>query len=246
MAIMHDWCTIVHMLPGNTVGSLSAQQHAILVGSLLGDGTLRRQGTRTNALFEVNHSVAFREYVDWKYEHFQEYVLTPPHSRRGNGKRVAYRFTTRSLPPFTEYYERFYVNGRKQLPKELKLNPLILAVWFMDDGARSRSALYLNTQQFALHEQRLLQRLLKETFGIESNLNCDRHYRRIRITTASSVIFRKIIDPHILPCFRYKCIYDPVTTDPKGEGLCYEHRPRRRFLPPQNQIKVNDLRSMAG
>src|SRR5256885_899260 len=48
--------------PGNTVGSLSATQHSVLVGSLLGDGTLRIQGRgtrRKNALLEVNHSAQF-------------------------------------------------------------------------------------------------------------------------------------------------------------------------------------------
>ena len=39
------------------MGSLTSTQHAILIGSLLGDGTLRKQGHRTNALFEVNHIV---------------------------------------------------------------------------------------------------------------------------------------------------------------------------------------------
>src|SRR5262249_3992842 len=33
-----------------------------LVGNLLGDGTLRRQGGKRNALLEVNHAWKFREY----------------------------------------------------------------------------------------------------------------------------------------------------------------------------------------
>ena len=48
-------------------------QHAILVGSLLGNGTLRRQDSRMNALFEVNHANKHSDYVDWKYHHFQNY-----------------------------------------------------------------------------------------------------------------------------------------------------------------------------
>ena len=68
------------ILRGNTVGSLTQTQHAILVGSMLGDGTLRRQGNR-QALYEV----------------FRDLVITPPKPRLGNGSRVAYRFTTRRL-----------------------------------------------------------------------------------------------------------------------------------------------------
>ena len=192
------------MLPGNTVGSLNAIQEAILLGSLLGDGTLRRQGTRTHALFEVNHSIASKEYVDWKYAQFKSYVRTPPKARKGRGKRIAYRFTTRSLPVFTQYYERFYGTGKKRIPQDIALNPLSLAVWFMDDGAKSRSAMYLNTQQCNMSEQKHLQKILLTTFGISSTINRDRKYYRLRISTESTKILEAIVRPYILPCFHYK------------------------------------------
>mgnify|MGYP001609436029 CR=1 FL=1 len=207
------------MPSGNTVGSLSPTQHAVLVGSLLGDGTLRRQGTRTNALLEVNHAFASKKYVDWKYKIFQEYVRTPPKHRLGNGKRVAYRFTTRSLPVFTGYYAWFYTKGKKRVPRNLQLDALSLAVWFMDDGAKSRSASYLNTQQFAVEEQQFLVRLLEESFGIESHLNRDKEYWRLRLTVEGTKILYTLVEPYIHEYFRYKLGHDPVTTEPKGEAL---------------------------
>ena len=197
---------------GNTVGSLTTVQHAILVGSLLGDGTLRRQGNRLNALFEVNHTFKHRSYVDWKCQHFQEYVLSPPKARLGKGTRIAYRFTTRSLSQFTDYHNWFYGNGKKYIPLDITLDPLSLAVWFMDDGARCRSAYYLNTQQFSLPEQLFLQELLYKSFGLKSALNRDKHYFRLRISTSSSIVMTKIIEQYIVPCLRYKLLYDPVTT----------------------------------
>ena len=203
---------------GNTVGSLSSTQHAVLVGSLLGDGTLRRQGKRINALLEVNHAWQNKEYVDWKYQVFQSHVLTPPRRRQGNGKRVAYRFTTRSLPVFTNYYRWFYQDRKKAIPSDLSLDPMALAVWFMDDGSKSRSACYLNTQQFSVREQQLLRRVLWNTFGIESDLNRDKQYFRLRITTESTRRLVDLIWPFVLPLFRYKFMTDPVTTDPKGEA----------------------------
>jgi hypothetical protein len=192
-----------------------------LVGSLLGDGTLRRQNStrRINALFEVNHSLEFRDYVDWKWRHFQSFVLTQPKSRKGNGKRVAYRFTTRSLPVFTRYYEWFYPGSRKVIPHDLTIDALALAVWFMDDGCRSRSSWYLNTQQFSKDEQEFLIDLLKTSFSIQATLNRDKEYFRIRISSSSGDQLRAAIDTHIRPCFRYKLTDDPVTTEPKGESI---------------------------
>lgn len=201
------------------MGSLTSIQHAVLVGSLLGDGTLRKQGTRTNALLEVNHSLQSKGYVDWKFMIFQSYVLTPPKRRLGNGNRVAYRFTTQSLPVLTSYHDWFYKDGCKQIPSDLLLNPLILAAWFMDGGSKSRSASYLNTQQFSYQDQILLSGLLKRDFGISSSMNRDKQYFRLRITTESTKRLIDIIQPFVLPYFRYKLTNDPVTTDPKGKAL---------------------------
>lgn len=216
------------------MGSLTSIQHAILVGSLLGDGTLRKQGSRTNALFEVNHAFKSKEYVDWKCQNFQEYVLTPPKSRLGKGVRVAYRFTTRSLPVFTDYYYRYYKDGKKFIPSDLKLDPQSLAVWFMDDGAKSRSAVYLNTQQFKQAEQYFLTGLLFKSFGINSNLNHDKQYWRIRVSTKSTQTLLKIIRPYVLQCFRYKLMDDPVTTDSKEE-IQYLRKARLNNTPTPTQ-----------
>ncbi|HUC95472.1 MAG TPA: LAGLIDADG endonuclease [Candidatus Saccharimonadia bacterium] len=200
------------------MGSLSSVQSAILVGSLLGDGTLRRQGNRKNALFEVNHSHKQKEYVDWKWQHFHKYILTQPKARKSNGFRIAYRFTTQSLPIFTEYYRWFYSNGKgKEIPTNLKLNKLSLAVWFMDDGSMSYSSFYLNTQQFSLSEQEFLIKLLLKTFGLNSALNRDKKYFRLRINNESSKLMKKIIEPYVIPSLRYKLGYDPVTTELKNE-----------------------------
>lgn len=201
----------------DTVGSLTSTQHDVLVGSMLGDGTLRRQGNRKNALLEVNHSIKHHQYVDWKYGHFAQLTKSPPKQRQGRGVRVAYRFTTRSLPEFTEYYLQYYCGGKKVIPTDLKLSPLSLAVWFMDDGARSRSSFYLNTQQFIVVEQQLLQNALLK-LGIRSSLNRDKIYFRIRVASGSAGRMQSMIAPFVLPCLRYKLINDPVTTDSKDES----------------------------
>jgi hypothetical protein len=185
---------------GNTVGSLSEVQREIIVGSLLGDGSMR---CKTNALLEINHSSHQRSYVDWKYRHLAELVRTPPKARRGNGSRIAYRFVTRSLPELTPYFRLFYGSGRKRIP-ELELTPRTLAVWFMDDGCRSRNAVYLNTQQFGEPSQRALLRFLHEQWGIEGSLNRDKSYYRIRVSVEGTKRLRRLIEPYLLPELRYK------------------------------------------
>ncbi len=184
----------------NTVGSLTENQRSLIIGSLLGDGAMR---CKANALLEINHSHDQKEYVDWKYQQLANLVRTPPKLRKGNGTRIAYRFTTLSLPQLTPYYWAFYSEKRKIVPRVV-LTPLTLAVWFMDDGCKSYRALYLNAQQFNLEYQELLISLLKEQWGIQASLNRDKQYHRIRIAVGSVQGFKEVVDPHILPQLAYK------------------------------------------
>jgi hypothetical protein len=185
---------------GNTVGSLSEVQRAIVVGSLLGDGSMR---CKTNALLEINHSVHQRSYVDWKFSHLADLVATPPKMRSSSGRRIAYRFVTRSVPALTPYYRLFYEAGRKRVPN-VELALLTLAVWFMDDGCRSRNAVYLNTQQFAEQSQNVLLGLLQKQWGLDATLNRDKSYQRIRISVDATKRLAKLIEPYLLPELRYK------------------------------------------
>lgn len=184
----------------NTVGSLTEMQRSVIVGCLLGDGAMR---CKTNALLEINHSFAQREYVDWKYHVLANLVATPPKARNGNAGRIAYRFTTRSLPVLTPYFVAFYLGGRKVVPR-LELTSLALATWFMDDGCKSRRSVYLNTQQFDLGSQMRMLDMLLEQWKLDATLNRDKSYHRIRIAVASVERFRLIVEPHIRQELRYK------------------------------------------
>lgn len=86
----------------------------------------------------------------------------------------------------------------------MALSPLAIAVWFMDDGSRSRSAIYLNTQQFRTSDQLLLLELLSSQHGIMGALNRDKVYYRIRIRTQSVSRFKTVISPFLLGDFLYK------------------------------------------
>ena len=188
---------------GNTVGSLTQEQKSIIIGSLLGDGYLRIVPGRKNAFLEINHSISEKDYVDWKYQKLKDLVKSPPKQRRGKGRRIAYRFFTRQYPELTKLYQKFY-RGRGKIIPNLKLNPLIIAVWFMDDGNKSYQTYYLNTQCFDSLSQKRLILMLKKQYGIESSLNRDKEYYRIRIKQNSASRFKELIRNYIIPMMEYK------------------------------------------
>ena len=188
----------------NTVGSLTQLQKSIIIGSILGDGYLRIFPGRKNALLEINHSFKVKDYVDWKYLVLKNVSGSPPKIRKGNGKRLAYRFYTKQLPELTNLLKEFYRNGKKIVPDNLILNPIILAIWFMDDGSRcSSSSFYLNTQQYSLEDQEKMVAKLK-LLGLDTKLNRDKCYWRIRFLASSLPKLQELISNKIIPSMKYK------------------------------------------
>ena len=215
-------CYNGHM--GNTVGSLSQRQKSILIGSLLGDAYLRKMPGRSDAFFEFNHSYKAKDYVDWKYQELKNFVKSKP-KKRAYSNREAYRFFTVQRPEFTKIYESFYRDSRKVIDRDLQLNALVLAVWFMDDGSvTSKSDVYLNTQQFSMKDQKFLLHVLRRDLGIRARLNKDKKYYRIRILKESLPTFVSFVRRHVIDSMRYKLdkitIFDddPVETSRNKRG----------------------------
>ena len=196
----------------NTVGSLTQLQKSVIIGSILGDGYVRIVSGRKDAFLEINHSIKAKDYVDWKYSVLKNICKSPPEMRIIDNKRTAYRFFTRQHPEITNLLFKFYKNGKKIIPSDLKLDSIILAVWFMDDGSKSRKFdVYLNSQQFSLPDQKKLLNNLRQS-GLKTRLNKDKKYYRIRFLKESIGKLNQMIDFYIIPSMRYKLSYNPVET----------------------------------
>jgi hypothetical protein len=97
----------------------------------------------------------------------------------------------------------FYADGKKMIP-DIAVSPLALAVWFMDDGSRSRTSAYLNTQQFPVSDQLRMIDILERQHGLLATLNKDKEYYRIRIRVGSIERFKALVSDYVLPELRYK------------------------------------------
>lgn len=194
------------------MGSLTQFQKSLIVGTILGDGYLRIIPGRSNASLEVNHSFSQKDYVDWMYGKLQNLCGSSPKQRKGNEKRIAYRFYTKQHPELTEIYNIFYKNGKKIIPDNFKLDAVALSVWFMDDGSRcSDSDFYLNTQQFSQTDQHKLLEYLNK-LGLNAKLNKDKNYYRIRFLSSSINTLKELVKENIIPSMYYKIGYNPVET----------------------------------
>src|SRR3989338_9104339 len=101
-------------------------------------------------------------------------------------------------------YRLFYRNNRKIIPKSLILDPMNLAVWFMDDGSRCRTDdIYLNTQQFSIEDQKRLVKALRK-LDLAATLNKDKQYYRLRFLKSSLPQLRTLLKDCIIPSMKYK------------------------------------------
>ena len=208
--------------------TLSSRQKSLIIGSLLGDGTMRIGKGAVNANFKVEHGLQQKDYVYWKYQILKPFVFTKPkisYRTNENGERYAKSWWFRTIrhPMFTQIYREFYEgegyrNGRKIIPPKIEkeLNPFVLAVWIMDDGSYSRNKIDISTYCFSLEEIHRLQTSIKKITGIKVSYYRDRDKGwRIYFNREPTKELIKIIRPYIIPSMMYKIglgFRNPVTT----------------------------------
>lgn len=183
-------------------------QKEVLIGTLLGDGSIKMSVSGKSARLQICHSFDHKEYVLWKKNIFKEWVLSGPKYYRINNSLI---FRTVSHPEIYEFYSKFYVNKIKIVPKDindmLKSN-LSLAVWFMDDGNgfKNLSAYRLSTYAFKFNGTQLLRKCLLMNFDLDSNLRKDSKGYQIYISVrnGSADRFKKFTYEHITSDMRYK------------------------------------------
>jgi LAGLIDADG DNA endonuclease family len=113
----------------------------------------------------------------------------------------------------------FYPQGKKPIPdqlSELLTEPLALAVWYMDDGyyfPRERECyLYLGT--VSTEEAKTAQAAVARNFPVCPRvLDKRRKGYTLYFSARQARALADIIGGHLLPHFRYKLPFDPVTTD---------------------------------
>jgi hypothetical protein len=206
---------------GNTVGSqrkLTKRQEEVLIGTILGDGVLELNGRYPR--LRIDHSAKQKEYVRWKYKIFSNFIsgkiryFMGKRNKKTGKKYTHCKFDTISSPVFERFYKAFYQNGKKKIPKNIKellKSPLSLAVWFMDDGYKRNdcNALRINTDRFALGEQKLLMEALKENFGIRAKLHRKGKCWNIYIPSSESKKFSRLIGKYVIKAMRYKLPLTP-------------------------------------
>jgi len=194
--------------------NLNREQRDIIIGLMLGDGCLETQTNGRTYRLKIEQSLLHKAYVDWLYDKLKNLVLTKPKEKKKRIMEKSYQnygFQTISSGNLRFFAQQFYdKNSRtKKIPKNIRklLNPLALAIWFMDDGqikSKKHRALLINSQCFSKSDLRLLQNALRNRFGIETKLKKERTGHRIYLLSKTICKFLAIVKPYIIPSMEYK------------------------------------------
>lgn len=196
---------------------ITKRQHAIIVGTLLGDGLLERNGKYVR--LRIDHGLNQKHYLLWKHYELESLATSQPRivsSYQKVEKRDYERlhFSTYSSPALEPYWRAFYPSGKKMITEKACQwldDPISLAVWFMDDGYKRNdcNALRLSTDAYSLNEQRLLQKRLRNRFGIDATLHRKGKWWNLYIPRSEAYGFVQLVQPFILESLKYKIALTP-------------------------------------
>jgi hypothetical protein len=113
---------------------MSNYQEDVIIGLLLGDGSITiSDGRKPKFSLEVNE----KEFVEWVDKQLGIFSTGNIIERKFDGNRnTTYKINSRRLTQLNKYRD-WYESGQKRFPEYLKLNPLILKLWYCTDGGKS-------------------------------------------------------------------------------------------------------------
>jgi hypothetical protein len=120
--------------------TLSKEVECIILGSILGDGSLFKYAKSRNAIFAFRHSIIQKEYFYWKasslakISSLKSIQIQKPDGYSKNAKLL---FTSKSLNSLTVLHKEIK-DGKRYLLKDKWLNglkPISLMIWWCDDGS---------------------------------------------------------------------------------------------------------------
>jgi len=188
--------------------SLSEKQKFVLIGTLLGDGSLKRRGNFYR--LHIKHAYNQISLVEYKRKIFSNITNMPIRvfSQKVKNKNYNFcEFVTLTHPEFSKYRKIFYKGNRKVISKNIikeLTSSLSLALWFMDDGSAEYAGVAFNTQCFTLKEINLLRKTLKDNFELDTTKRRNKNGWIIYIKKENLPDFKNLVWKYILPEFKYK------------------------------------------
>jgi len=174
---------------------LTPKSQELLDGLLLGGNALCLN--RESAFFVATSEE--RDYILWIAQQLEQCGI----KKEGRGiyqKRGSYVLVTRSYYELRSMYERWYPQGTKEVPKDLKLTPQVLLLWFIRGGhieitnRKPRRAIRFWVWRYSPQSRQHLIKKLQE-IGLRPSLYVGERMAMIRVGPGDLYTFFNYIGP---------------------------------------------------
>lgn len=193
---------------------LSDRTKDIILGSILGDGSLKIYKGYKNARFSFRHSIVQKSYFLWKVKNLSEIsssksiFLQKPDN--GYSKNEKLRYQSMALELLTGIYEMVCKRNIFQIRRKWlnRMSALSLAIWWFDDGSiisNGRKGVFC-TDGFEKNQVEILSKYLRVVWDIQNVVapirrkrdGKQKEYWRIWIRSTNELKkFFQIILPHL-------------------------------------------------
>ena len=186
--------------------NLSPHIKEFITGELLGDGSLF---SRSKYTAYYQHGTKYREYLVWIEKIFFDFgikktgtIRKNAHTLKSNGKTyISYSLKTVTYPELKSLRIWFYPNGKKIIPYNLELTPLIVRQWYLGDGSLSKKVgnmgqtISISTEGFQENDiDRVIEKFKRIGLKLAKNKSRKGQYK-ICISRQSTIDFFDYIGP---------------------------------------------------
>lgn len=215
----NEYVNAENLKPGDKVlfkrenEELTYIQEQILIGKMLGDGSL----TKGMKHISFGHKKEFESYLDYTLDSLGEIGGNRDKNQFSGYGTEMVRGRTISSTSISEFFEDWFIENKKQVPKSIidKIGPIALAFWYMDDGSLSYNESQEDRVSFAVcgfNEESVNNLLLSlKKFNITgikyqsyNQRDPDSKHWRIRLNADEAEKFFLLVATYIHPSMRYK------------------------------------------
>ena len=224
--------------------SISKDTEQVIIGGLLGDSYIRQR--EKNCMLQMQHGPAQEEYIRWKFSFLEKDNLSTPKGVFGItiksfGKQYpSFMCYTKQHCSLNPYRHLFYTGKTKIVTRHIlnMLDPLGLAIWFMDDGSKNVTyrtnkngvrciagrRLRISSESFTYEEHLIIQQYFSVVWGIgmiieRKNVGKPNEKYRCGFNAENANKLIPIIEPHMLTSLKYKIDLKYNAAVPTGDMI---------------------------
>jgi len=198
-----------HLRRGNNC-ELSQEAIEWINGELLGDGSLVSQYKYSARFSYGSKYFEYCQYVKDTLELFNINITGKIYKKRNKRQgNISYSYTSRAYKELAFIYKKWYPEGKKIVPKDIRLTPITLRQHYIGDGSlnhkkHDRPYITLSTNCFTISDVEWLIKYL-----IELGFKALRRPARndISISVYSTKEFLNYIGKCPVECYQYKWAY---------------------------------------